>query len=95
MNDKLKSTGGQIPCMYGLAKTHKVGIPLRPIVAMIGSPYDKIGCEMSKWLRLVESSQINCKSKMIVEKLTKINLSFLLDMNWLVWTLKAYILMFR
>ena len=46
--DKLKSTGGQIPSMYGLAKTHKVEVPLRPIVAMIGSPYDRIGCEMSK-----------------------------------------------
>ena len=48
--DRLKSIGSQVPRMYGLAKTHKRDIPLRPIVAMIGSPYDKVESEMSKWL---------------------------------------------
>jgi hypothetical protein len=35
---RLKPTGSKPPLFYGLPKIHKVGIPLRPIVASIGSP---------------------------------------------------------
>ena len=57
--------------MYGLAKTHKMDVPLRPIVAMIGSPYDKVGNEMSRWLGKLDASKINCRSKLVVDTLTK------------------------
>ena len=69
--DRLKSIGSQVPKMYGLAKTHKRDVPLRPIVAMVGSPYDKVGNEMSKWLGKLDASKINCRSKLIVDTLTK------------------------
>ena len=35
--DRVRSTGSQRPRMYGLLKTHKEHIPLRPILSMIGS----------------------------------------------------------
>ena len=34
------------PRMYGLPKTHKDGVPVRPIVSMTGSAYERV----SKWL---------------------------------------------
>ena len=62
--------------MYGLAKTHKKDVPLRPIVAMIGSPYDKVGIEMAKWLGKLDASKINCRSKLVVDTLTKMAIEF-------------------
>ena len=35
--DFIRPTGSQRPRMYGLPKTHKVGIPVRPILSMINS----------------------------------------------------------
>ena len=35
---ELRPTGGQPPRIYGLPKIHKPNVPLRPIVACIGSP---------------------------------------------------------
>ena len=34
--DRVRPTGSQRPRMYGLPKTHKENIPLRPILSMIG-----------------------------------------------------------
>ena len=39
-------TGSQRPRMYGLPKTHKTNVPLRPILSMTGSSHHKL----SKWL---------------------------------------------
>ena len=39
-------TGSQTPRLYGLPKTHKDGIPLRPVLSMVGAPQYKL----SKWL---------------------------------------------
>ena len=39
---EIKSTGGQLPRLYGLAKVHKHDIPVRPVLSMPGSPYFKI-----------------------------------------------------
>ena len=38
--------GSITPRMYGLPKTHKDGIPLRPILSMVGSPFHKL----AQWL---------------------------------------------
>ena len=46
----LKIRGGQIPKIYGLAKVHKEGVPVRPIVSMSGSVYENIGKLISEWL---------------------------------------------
>ncbi|MGL5708699.1 MAG: reverse transcriptase domain-containing protein [Aeromonas sp.] len=47
----MKPTGTHIPRLYGLPKTHKKGVPLRPILDMINSPYHAL----AKWLaKLIE-----------------------------------------
>ena len=46
----LKIRGGQIPKIYGLAKVHKEDVPVRPIVSMSGTVYQKIGKLVSEWL---------------------------------------------
>ena len=56
---QLKPTGSQSAKLYGLAKVHKEGTPLRPIVSIPGTPYDKIGKFVSKWLENVSESKIN------------------------------------
>ena len=61
MYKKLKSTWGQIPKLYGLARTHKNRAPLRPIVAIIEPVCDRIGCEVAKGLNGVDESRINYK----------------------------------
>ena len=38
----IRPTGSQRPRMYGLPKTHKASIPLRPILSMIGSPQHEL-----------------------------------------------------
>ena len=42
----IRPTGSQRPRMYGLPKTHKTNVPLRPILSMTGSSHH----ELSKWL---------------------------------------------
>ena len=42
----IRPTGLQRPRMYGLPKTHKTNVPLRPILSMTGSSHHKL----SKWL---------------------------------------------
>ena len=42
----LKPGGTVTPQLYGLPKTHKAGIPLRPVLAMANSPYHKL----ARWL---------------------------------------------
>ena len=44
--DRVRPTGSQRPRMYGLPKTQKEDIPLRPILSMIGSSQH----ELAKWL---------------------------------------------
>ena len=42
----LKPCGTTTPQLYGLPKTHKDGLPLRPVLAMANSPYHKL----ARWL---------------------------------------------
>ena len=42
----IRPTGSQRPRMYGLPKTHKKDVPLRPILSMTGSAKH----ELAKWL---------------------------------------------
>ena len=44
--DRVGPTGSKRPRIYGLPKTHKENIPLRPILSMIGSSQQ----EPAKWL---------------------------------------------
>ena len=44
--DRIRPVGSQRPRMYGLPKTHKSGVPLRPILSMTNSAQH----ELAKWL---------------------------------------------
>ena len=46
---KIRPVGSTRPRMYGVAKVHKEDVPLRPILAMIGSPQHAT----AKWLAQV------------------------------------------
>ena len=37
--ESIRPTGSVIPRLYGLPKIHKPGVPLRPILSMVNSPY--------------------------------------------------------
>ena len=43
--EAIRPTGSQRPLLYGLPKTHKQGIPLRPILSMVNSPQHPL----AKW----------------------------------------------
>ena len=65
--DKVKSTGGQPPRLYGLAKVHKASIPLRPVLSMPGSPYYSLANQVEQWISVLPESQINCSTKRVSE----------------------------
>ena len=44
--ERIRPLGATRPRMYGLPKTHKPDVPLRPILSMVGAPQH----EMAKWL---------------------------------------------
>ena len=59
--DEVRPRSSQIPRMYALPKTHKVGTPQRPILSMIGSSHH----ELAKWLAVIlhqvqEQFSTNC-----------------------------------
>ena len=50
---------------------HKEGVPVRPIVSMSGTVYEKIGKLVSEWLSRLPESKINCGSKVVTDMLRK------------------------
>ena len=72
---QLQPIGSRAAKIYGLAKVHKEGTPLRPIVSIPGTPYDKIGKFVSKWLEKVEDSKINTMSSMISKEVRDLTLT--------------------
>ena len=67
--NSLKPVGSQPPRLYGLAKVHKTGCPMRPVVSMPGSPYEKIAKQVAKWLALVPECNINSSTKEMCDDL--------------------------
>eukprot|EP00794_Sanderia_malayensis_P010538 gene10538-11650_t len=56
--DRIRPGGSQRPRMYGLPKTHKPNIPLRPILSMVGSAQH----QLAKWLSEVLEPVLNLYS---------------------------------
>ena len=71
---ELRSCGGQPPRIYGLAKVHKTGTPVRPVLSMPGSPYHKVAKQVADWLAVITEAQIKCSSKLVVDKLKTVQL---------------------
>ena len=72
--NKLKPIGSQPPRLHGLAKVHKNGVPVRPVLSMPGSPYHKIAQEVADWLSIVPEAQINSSSKKVCDNISTVNL---------------------
>lgn len=51
--DDIRPTGSIRPRMYGLPKTHKSNVPLRPILSMVGSAYHKVAKWIARYLEPV------------------------------------------
>ena len=69
--EDMKSMGGQLPRLYGLANVHKPNAPIRPVLSMPGSPYYKIAEKVTKWLSIVPELKINCSTKKTVDQQLK------------------------
>jgi len=72
---KLKPVGSQPPRLYGLAKVHKINIPVRPVLSMPGSAYHPIAEQVAEWLETVPECKINSSTKSISDKLKHIELA--------------------
>ena len=48
--NRLRSSGGLTPLLYGLPKVHKPGVPLRPIVSFFSSPSYQLSKHLPKIL---------------------------------------------
>ena len=62
---KLRSCGGVAPSIYGLAKVHKTGTPVRTVLSIA---YYKVAKQVADWLEMIPEAQINCSSKSIVDQ---------------------------
>ena len=49
MYNRLRSTGAQPARLYGLAKVHKQGTPLRPVLFLPGSSYYTLNKTLAKY----------------------------------------------
>ena len=70
----LKSVGGQLPRLSGLAKVHKKNIALRPVLSMPGLPHHKIAQKVTEWLSVVPESKINSSTQKTVNSLKRVTL---------------------
>ena len=72
--EQLRPTGSQPPRLYGLAKVHKIGVPVRPVLSMPGSPYHPTARKVAEWLSVVPEAQINSSSKQVSDKTRTVRL---------------------
>ena len=71
---ELRPTGSQPPRLYGLAKVHKDGTPLRPIVSMPGSAYQRVAKKVAAWLSLVPECRINTSTEKVAKQIQNMHL---------------------
>ena len=53
ISDSIRPFGSILPRLYGLPKIHKDGVPLRPILSMVGSAQQKVASWLSSVLQPV------------------------------------------
>ena len=68
------STGAQPARLYGLAKVHKQGTPLRTVLSLPGSSYDKLNKTLAKHFDENEGANIETNTQMAREILEKTEL---------------------
>ena len=74
MYNRLRSTGAQPARLYGLAKVHKQGTPLRPVLSLPGSSYDNLNKTLAKYFDEIEGANIKANTQMAREILEKTEL---------------------
>ena len=74
MYNRLISTGAQPARLYGLAKVHKQGTPLRPVLSLPGSSYDNLNKTLAKYFEENEGANIETNTQMAREILEKTEL---------------------
>ena len=67
-------TGSTIPRLYGLAKNHKPNVPLRPVLSTVNSIYHTIATKVASWLSKVPETQINVRTKDVVNNIKNVQL---------------------
>ena len=71
---RLRSTGAQPSRLYGLAKVHEPGTPLRPILSLPGSSYDNLNKTLAKYFDEIEGANIKTNTQMARKILEKTEL---------------------
>ena len=61
----LRSAGAQPAKLYGLAKVHKEGTPLRPVLSLPGSSYDTLKETLAKYFDEIEGANIETITQMV------------------------------
>ena len=60
---RLRTTGSQPAMLYGLAKVHKIGTPLRPVLPIPGSSYENLNNFLSPFFGKLPGANIETNSK--------------------------------
>ena len=60
---KMRSTGGQPACLYGLAKLHKVETPLRPVLSLPSSSHENHNEMLAKFFDNIDGVDIETNTK--------------------------------
>ena len=61
---RLRSTGAQPSSLYGLAKVHKQGTPIRPVLSLPGSSIDNLNRTLAKYFDEIEGANIENNTQM-------------------------------
>ena len=64
LHEEVKLIGSQPSRLYGLAKVHKKGVPMRPVLSMLGSPYHEIALKVTQRLSVVSE----CKNQLLYSR---------------------------
>ena len=72
---RCRSTGAQPARLYGLAKVHKEGTPLRAVLSLPGSSYDNLNKTLAKYFDENEVANIEKNTQMAREILEKTELN--------------------
>ena len=75
LRDRVRSVGSNAPRLYGLAKTHKEDVPLRPVLSMVGSSYYALSAQVAKWLSVLPESRINVSTEQIVKEIKNLKMA--------------------
>ncbi|XP_063728136.1 uncharacterized protein LOC134855525 [Symsagittifera roscoffensis] len=73
---RLRSTGGQPARLYGLAKVHKKGTPLRTVLSLPGSSYEHLNKTLAKFFDNIEGANIETNTQMAREIIENIDLDY-------------------